>query len=252
MVGYAYRRDVGVPEDELGTCAECIVDPNRHASADLVPRGIGAQGGQDRMHIDISVKWRPRGSDRDAQVRRMPDLGARLVRVLEAAPHRCRREAFRVAPRPIFPLDPSYPLERRNDLSTPTTRERSRVTRLRTGTATSPRNGARRRSPDGISGGGLKGFESANASWRVWARSHHSCASPGTMQAIDAMHEATDARAIQPTDSTPTLTLQRTEGPWARWMRSGRSRRDFGREDGRAARVAHAPSSATWTRSYAQ
>jgi len=153
MVGYAYRRDVGVPEDELGTCAECIVDPNRHASADLVPRGIGAQGGQDRMHIDISVKWRPRGSERDAQVRRMPDLGARLVRVLEAAPHRCRREAFRVAPRPIFPLDPPIPSSAETTSRAPTTRERSRVTRLRTGTATSPRNGARRRSPDGISGG---------------------------------------------------------------------------------------------------
>ncbi|MEO8425353.1 MAG: adenylate/guanylate cyclase domain-containing protein [Actinomycetota bacterium] len=43
------------------------------------------------------------------------------------------------------------------------------------------------------------------------ARYHRSCSSPGMMQAIDAMNDATDARAVLPTVSAPTLTLQRTE-----------------------------------------
>ena len=79
MVGDAYRRDVGVPEDELGTGAECIVDPVGRGPRiwfHLVPERKAAK---NRMHIDISVKRRPRGSDRDAQAarRRGGELSAR-------------------------------------------------------------------------------------------------------------------------------------------------------------------------------
>ena len=57
---------------------------------------------------------------------------------------------------------------------------------------------------------GAPGLETDERFVADWARYYRSCASPGTMQAIDAMHEAIDARAILPTVSAPTLTLQRT------------------------------------------
>jgi len=37
----AYWRDLGVPEDELGAGADCIVDPGGAGAADLVPGGTG-------------------------------------------------------------------------------------------------------------------------------------------------------------------------------------------------------------------
>jgi hypothetical protein len=55
------------------------------------------------------------------------------------------------------------------------------------------------------------GMESDDRWVADWTRYFRSCASPGMMQAIDAMNQATDARAILPTVSAPTLTLQRTE-----------------------------------------
>ena len=43
------------------------------------------------------------------------------------------------------------------------------------------------------------------------ARYFASCASPGAIQAVDAMQEGIDARAILPTISVPTLTLHRVD-----------------------------------------
>ena len=82
----AYRRDLGVPEEELGAGADCIVDP-RAGAADLVPGGTGAQGGQEPAAPRYRCQWWPRFRSRragrrvDAEAARLADLGAALVRV---------------------------------------------------------------------------------------------------------------------------------------------------------------------------
>jgi Glyoxalase-like domain len=85
----AYRRNLGVPQEELGAGADCIVDPSGRAPRiwfQVVPERKAVK---NRLHIDIGI-----GGDRavpfatrklrvDAEAARLTDLGARLVGVLE-------------------------------------------------------------------------------------------------------------------------------------------------------------------------
>jgi len=85
----AYRRDLGVPEDELGTGADCIVDPNGRAPRiwfQVVPERKTLK---NRLHIDIgvgcgrAVPIETRRQRVDAEATRLADLGALLVGVHE-------------------------------------------------------------------------------------------------------------------------------------------------------------------------
>jgi len=85
----AYWRDVGVPEDELGTGADRIVDPDGQGPRiwfQVVPERKAVK---NRLHIDIGVgggRAIPIGTRRqrvDAEAARLADLGAVLVGVLE-------------------------------------------------------------------------------------------------------------------------------------------------------------------------
>lgn len=85
----AYWRDVGVPEDELGTGADRIVDPDGQGPRiwfQVVPERKAAK---NRLHIDIgvgggrAVPIETRRQRVDAEAARLTDLGAVLVRVLE-------------------------------------------------------------------------------------------------------------------------------------------------------------------------
>lgn len=85
----AYRRDLGVPEDELGTGADCIVDSIGRGPRiwfQVVPEGKAAK---NRLHIDIGVSGgravpiETRRQRVDAEAARLADLGALLVGVLE-------------------------------------------------------------------------------------------------------------------------------------------------------------------------
>ena len=85
----AYWRDVGVPEDELGTGADRIVDPDGQGPRiwfQVVPERKAAK---NRLHIDIDVSGgralplETRRQRVDAEAARLVALGAVLVRVLE-------------------------------------------------------------------------------------------------------------------------------------------------------------------------
>ena len=85
----AYWRDVGVPEDELGTGADCIIDPSAQGPRiwfQVVPERKTIK---NRMHIDIGVSGgrtvpiETRRQRVDAEAARLADLGARLVGVHE-------------------------------------------------------------------------------------------------------------------------------------------------------------------------
>ena len=85
----AYWRDVGVPEDELGTGADRIVDPDGQGPRiwfQVVPERKAVK---NRLHIDIGVGGgraipiETRRQRVDAEAARLADLGAVLVEVLE-------------------------------------------------------------------------------------------------------------------------------------------------------------------------
>ncbi len=80
---------MGVPEDELGTGADRIVDPDGQGPRiwfQVVPERKAAK---NRLHIDIGVSGgralplETRRQRVDAEAARLVDLGAVLVRVLE-------------------------------------------------------------------------------------------------------------------------------------------------------------------------
>jgi hypothetical protein len=84
----AYRRDLGVPEDELGAGADCIVDPDGHGPRiwfQVVPERKEAK---NRWHLDVSVSggravpFEQRRQRVDAEAARLADLGAVLTAVL--------------------------------------------------------------------------------------------------------------------------------------------------------------------------
>ena len=86
----AYWRDVGVPEDELGTGVDRIVDPDGQGPRiwfQVVPERKAVK---NRLHIDIGVGGgraipiETRKQRVDAEAARLIELGAVLVGVLEA------------------------------------------------------------------------------------------------------------------------------------------------------------------------
>jgi hypothetical protein len=85
----AYRRDLGVPEEELGAGADCIVDPSGRGPRiwfQVVPERKAAK---NRLHLDISVSGgravpiETRTQRVDAEAARLADLGALFVGVHE-------------------------------------------------------------------------------------------------------------------------------------------------------------------------
>ncbi|HEY3867547.1 MAG TPA: VOC family protein [Actinocrinis sp.] len=85
----AYWRHVGVPEDELGVGADCIVDPNRQGPRiwfQVVPERKAIK---NRLHLDIGVGGgreipiETRRKRVDDEAARLVGLGAQLVRSLE-------------------------------------------------------------------------------------------------------------------------------------------------------------------------
>jgi Glyoxalase-like domain len=82
-----YRRDLGVPEDELGTGADCIVDPGGRGPRIWFQAVPERKAAKNRLHLDIGVSG-GRAVPRDAQAARrreagrLAGLGALLVCVL--------------------------------------------------------------------------------------------------------------------------------------------------------------------------
>ena len=89
-----WRRDIGLPDSELGTGADSIIDP-RGGPLHLVPCDAGRQGGQEppsprhprqRRRLcdltDRSVPLATRIQRVDAEARRLTDLGATLTGAL--------------------------------------------------------------------------------------------------------------------------------------------------------------------------
>lgn len=83
-----YWRDVGVPEDDLGIGADCIVDPSGQGPRiwfQIVPE---RKAGKNRLHLDISVGGgravpiETRKERVDAEAARLVELGAVLTAVL--------------------------------------------------------------------------------------------------------------------------------------------------------------------------
>ena len=83
-----YWRSIGVPEEELGVGADCIIDPDRHGPRiwfQVVPEHKTIK---NRLHLDIhasggrTLPIETRRQRVDAEVERLVGLGATLVRVL--------------------------------------------------------------------------------------------------------------------------------------------------------------------------
>ena len=83
-----YWRDVGVPEDDLGIGADCIIDPDGCGPRvwfQVVPESKTVK---NRFHIDVhasggrAVPIETRRQRVDAEARRLADLGATMVGVL--------------------------------------------------------------------------------------------------------------------------------------------------------------------------
>jgi hypothetical protein len=83
-----YWRDVGVPDEDLGTGADCIIDPGGAGPRiwfQVVPESKTVK---NRLHLDIhasggrAVPIATRRERVDAEARRLTDLGATTIRVL--------------------------------------------------------------------------------------------------------------------------------------------------------------------------
>ena len=84
-----YWRDVGVPEEDLGIGADCIIDPGGAEPLiwfQVVPESKTVK---NRLHLDVhasggrAVPIATRKERVDAEARRLTDLGATTIRVLE-------------------------------------------------------------------------------------------------------------------------------------------------------------------------
>ena len=85
-----WRRDIGLPDSELGTGADSIVDPSGHGPRIWFRVEPGAKVGKNRLHLDIHVSGGTSVTDRtaplatrvervDAEARRLADLGATIT-----------------------------------------------------------------------------------------------------------------------------------------------------------------------------
>jgi hypothetical protein len=83
-----YWRDVGVPEADLGTGADRIIDPDGGGPRILFHVVPERKVVKNRLHLDIhasggrAVPIETRKQRVDAEARRLTDLGATIVRVL--------------------------------------------------------------------------------------------------------------------------------------------------------------------------
>jgi hypothetical protein len=84
----AYWRDCGVPEEELGNGADCIVDPDGRAPRIWFQVVPDRKTITNRLHLDIGVSGgrafpiETRRQRVDAEAARLVGLGAEFVRVL--------------------------------------------------------------------------------------------------------------------------------------------------------------------------
>ena len=84
----AYRRDVGVPEDELGTGADCIAGPGGRGPRIWFPVVADRKAARNRLHLDLGVSGGravPIGTRKQragAEAGRLAGLGAGLAGVL--------------------------------------------------------------------------------------------------------------------------------------------------------------------------
>jgi hypothetical protein len=85
-----WRRDVGLPDSELGTGTDSIVDPSGHGPRIWFRVEPEAKVGKNRLHLDIHVSGGRSVTDRtaplatrtervDAEARRLADLGATIT-----------------------------------------------------------------------------------------------------------------------------------------------------------------------------
>ncbi len=83
-----YWRDVGVPEDDLGTGADRIIDPNGRGPRIWFQAVPETKTIKNRLHLDICVSggraapMATRKQRVDAEARRLADLGATIAGVL--------------------------------------------------------------------------------------------------------------------------------------------------------------------------
>jgi len=81
----AYRRDLGIPEEELGGGADCIVDPDGHGPRIWFQVVPDRKTIKNRLHVDIGasggrlVPIETRRQRVDAEAARLAGLGARIL-----------------------------------------------------------------------------------------------------------------------------------------------------------------------------
>jgi hypothetical protein len=84
-----YWRDVGVPDEDLGNGADCIVDPGGDGPRIWFQVVPDRKTLKNRLHLDIhasggrGVPLSTRRERVDAEVQRLTELGATAVRVLQ-------------------------------------------------------------------------------------------------------------------------------------------------------------------------
>jgi hypothetical protein len=83
-----WRRDIGLPEADLGIGADCIIDPNGGGPRIWFQVVRDSKTVKNRLHFDVHVSGgraipiATRRQRVDAEARRLSDLGATFVRVL--------------------------------------------------------------------------------------------------------------------------------------------------------------------------
>ena len=86
----AYRRDLGIPEEELGGGADCIVDPDGHGPRIWFQVVPDRKTVKNRLHIDVGVSGgrgvpiETRRQRVDAEAARLAGLGARILGPLDS------------------------------------------------------------------------------------------------------------------------------------------------------------------------
>jgi len=83
-----WRRDLGIPEAELGIGADCIIDPDRGGPRIWFQVVPDSKTVKNRLHLDVHVSGgraipiETRRQRVDAEAQRLSDLGATMVGVL--------------------------------------------------------------------------------------------------------------------------------------------------------------------------
>ena len=86
----AYRRDLGIPEEELGGGADCIVDPDGLGPRIWFQVVPDRKTVKNRLHIDVGVSGgrevpiETRRQRVDAEAARLAGLGARILGPLDS------------------------------------------------------------------------------------------------------------------------------------------------------------------------